>query len=223
MDAFAYAVSHDLRALLRALGGYSRMLLEEYAGRFDGEYFWLQRDPRGRQSAHGRPDRRVARAVAQRARGARPGRTSTSRGWWRRWRRQLERLEPGRRVAWAIDRELTATGDPRLLAIVLRNLLGNAWKYSSGVAAPEIRFTSTRQDGRTWFAVADNGAGFDMAHAARLFEPFQRLHRQDEFPGLRHRPCHRRADRPGGMAGRSGRTPRREGGDVHLHPRGGAS
>lgn len=183
MDAFAYAVSHDLRAPLRALGGFSQMLLEEYAGRFEGEALsWLQRiDAASRRMA----DLIDGLLVLSRSvRGELERENVDLSALAAEAKEELERLEPGRRVAWAIDRGLTAVGDPRLLAIVLRNLLGNAWKYSSGVAAPEIRFTSTRQDGRTWFAVADNGAGFDMAHAARLFEPFQRLHRQDEFPGL---------------------------------------
>ena len=66
---------------------------------------------------------------------------------------------------------------------VLRTLLGNAWKYTSHTELPNIRFFTEQRDGLTWFCVSDNGAGFDMSQAGRLFMPFTRLHRQDEFPG----------------------------------------
>jgi light-regulated signal transduction histidine kinase (bacteriophytochrome) len=66
---------------------------------------------------------------------------------------------------------------------VLRNLLGNAWKYTSRTQDASIRFYTEQREGKTWYCVSDNGAGFDMAHADRLFRPFTRLHRQDEFPG----------------------------------------
>jgi signal transduction histidine kinase len=83
-----------------------------------------------------------------------------------------------------IEPGLVATGDRRMLAAALANLLGNAWKYTSGRADARITLRREVQDGETWFCVDDNGAGFDMAHAGRLFKVFARLHRQDEFPGL---------------------------------------
>ena len=79
--------------------------------------------------------------------------------------------------------DITAWGDVRLMMTVLRNLLGNAWKYTGRTAQGSIRFHVEQRYGRTWYCVSDNGAGFDMAHAERLFKPFTRLHRQDEFPG----------------------------------------
>lgn len=75
-------------------------------------------------------------------------------------------------------------GDARMLEAALANLLGNAWKYSGHAAAARIRVYAEDRDDARWFCVADNGAGFDMAHAERLFKPFQRLHRQEEFPGI---------------------------------------
>ncbi len=66
----------------------------------------------------------------------------------------------------------------------MSNLLGNAWKYTAGCAAPSVRIYAELDGGRLYHCVADNGVGFDMRHAARLFTPFQRLHRQDEFPGI---------------------------------------
>jgi light-regulated signal transduction histidine kinase (bacteriophytochrome) len=97
---------------------------------------------------------------------------------------ELERGDPARRVAWQIEPGLWAHGDSRMLLAALRNLLGNAWKYTVHQAAPAIVFDAIEQEGARVFRVSDNGAGFDMAYAAKLFHPFQRLHRQDEFPGL---------------------------------------
>jgi light-regulated signal transduction histidine kinase (bacteriophytochrome) len=83
-----------------------------------------------------------------------------------------------------VEAGLQARGDARMIEAVMRNLLGNAWKYSTHAAAPSIRMYAEERDGARRFCVADNGAGFDMAHSNRLFQPFQRLHRQEEFPGI---------------------------------------
>jgi len=87
-------------------------------------------------------------------------------------------------VQWSVEDGLTAWGDARMLDVILSNLLGNAWKYTAGCAAPSVRVYAEREGERVFCCVADNGAGFDMRHADRLFKPFQRLHRQDEFPGI---------------------------------------
>jgi signal transduction histidine kinase len=96
----------------------------------------------------------------------------------------LAQSDPGRKVAWQVEPGLAAQGDGRMIEALLDNLLQNAWKYTGHAATPEIRVYRADMDGRPAICVADNGAGFDMAHAGRLFEPFQRLHRQDEFPGI---------------------------------------
>lgn len=102
----------------------------------------------------------------------------------RRLRVELEQAEPQRRVTWRIEPGLKVRGDARLIEVLLRKLLENAWKFTSGVAAPVIRlYGETEREGR-FICVADNGAGFDMVHADKLFQPFQRLHRPDQFPGL---------------------------------------
>ena len=88
-----------------------------------------------------------------------------------------------REVDCQIEPALSAWGDVRLMMTVLRTLLGNAWKYTSHTEKPAVRCYSEEHDGRRWICVSDNGAGFDMAHAERLFKPFTRLHRQDEFMG----------------------------------------
>ena len=71
-----------------------------------------------------------------------------------------------------------------MIEVVMRNLLGNAWKYTTGTAEPIIRVYVEKEEAESFFCVADNGAGFEMSHADKLYQPFQRLHRQDEFPGI---------------------------------------
>ncbi len=88
-----------------------------------------------------------------------------------------------REVDAQVDPELKTWGDVRLMMTVLRALIGNAWKFTARTTQGCIRFHAELRDGETWFCVTDNGAGFDMSHAGRLFKPFTRLHRQDEFPG----------------------------------------
>jgi signal transduction histidine kinase len=183
LESFAYAVSHDLRAPLRAMTGFSQALAEDYGDRLDGEarvfleqitiavrkmgelidgLLTLSRSTRGEL----RRDRLDLSALAEAILD------------------ELARGEPERRVQWQIEPRLAARGDERMIGVVLRNLLGNAWKYTAKTAEPLIRFFLRQQDGDHFFCVADNGAGFDMDHADKLFQPFQRLHRQDEFPGL---------------------------------------
>jgi signal transduction histidine kinase len=96
---------------------------------------------------------------------------------------ELRHGKDERDVAFEGEAGMTVWGDVRLMMTVLRTLLGNAWKYTSHTAQPKVRCHTEERDGRRWTCVSDNGAGFDMAHADRLFKPFTRLHRQDEFMG----------------------------------------
>ncbi|HET6449712.1 MAG TPA: PAS domain S-box protein [Spirochaetia bacterium] len=183
LESFAYAVSHDLRAPLRALAGFSQALREDYAEKLDG-------------GAAGYLDQITS--AAERMGELIDGILQLSRitRGELRWERvdltaiaeqvmnDLAREEPGRHVQGEIQPGLRAWGDARLLRAVLENLLGNAWKYTSHVERPEIRMYEKSLNGHRTFCVADNGAGFSMEHQARLFQPFQRLHRQDEFPGI---------------------------------------
>jgi signal transduction histidine kinase len=95
----------------------------------------------------------------------------------------LRRNDPKRRVEVELAPGLVVDGDPTLLRLVLENLLGNAWKYSARAAQPRIAFGAAPRDGRRVFSVADNGVGFDMRNADRLFGVFQRLHSANDFPG----------------------------------------
>jgi light-regulated signal transduction histidine kinase (bacteriophytochrome) len=96
----------------------------------------------------------------------------------------LRRAEPDRPVEFEIDQGLRARGDEALLRVVLDNLIGNAWKFTAGRTPARIEVRKNGENGTTGFVVADNGAGFDMAYADKLFGVFQRLHSQDEFQGI---------------------------------------
>jgi light-regulated signal transduction histidine kinase (bacteriophytochrome) len=96
---------------------------------------------------------------------------------------ELQNREPPRQVTVEIANGLTARGDARLITIVLVNLLGNAWKYTAKRPEAKIAFGQENKNGESVFYVQDNGAGFDMAYADKLFTPFQRLHQDSEFEG----------------------------------------
>ncbi len=183
LEAFSYSVSHDLRAPLRSIDGFSQALLEDYADKLD---------------AQGQDTLRRVRAAAQRMAELIDGLLTLSRVTRSELRREivdltklaqgvveeLERSDPHRPLEVAIAKGLAAHGDPRLLRGALQNLLGNAWKFTSRKPQARIEFGwSNHADGNGAFFVRDNGDGFDMAYANKLFAPFQRLHRQSEFPG----------------------------------------
>jgi light-regulated signal transduction histidine kinase (bacteriophytochrome)/CheY-like chemotaxis protein len=182
LESFSYSVSHDLRAPLRSIDGFSQALLEDCADTLD---------PKSADHLH-----RV-RAAAQRMGDliddllelSRVGRSELLR------RRvnlseiarsvvtELQKFDPDRQVQVEIEEELIAEGDARLMRIALENLLGNAWKFTVKVARPCVQLRrDPTGDGPAYF-VRDNGAGFDMAYADKLFRPFQRLHRECDFPG----------------------------------------
>ena len=182
LESFSYSVSHDLRGPLRSMDGFSLVLLEDYGDKLDEE----GKDALGRirvasQRMGGLIDdllrlsqvtraelklKRVdltgmARAVAESPHGERSGRT----------------------VEWAIEDGMTITADTELMRIFMQNLLQNAWKFTGKTERPTIRVGTLERDGKKVYFVADNGVGFDMAHADRLFGAFQRLHHAADFPG----------------------------------------
>jgi len=183
LEAFAYAVSHDLRAPLRAMSGFSRALEEDFDAALPHEAKgYLAQIVLASQRMGGLIDGLLA--LSRCTRGELRRESVDLSELAERVRVDLERGEPGRKARWRIEAGLRAGGDPRMIEAVFRNLLGNAWKYTAGMDVAEIVFERTVEGGMPFFRVSDNGAGFDMAHAAKLFQPFQRLHRQDEFPGL---------------------------------------
>ncbi len=182
LEAFSYSVSHDLRAPLRGLDGFSQALLEDYADKLDdaGKNL-LQRVRAGTQRMGQLIDdllnlSRVSRSALHREPIDLTGIASEIAG-------ELRERDPQRRVDLRIAENLKTEGDPQLLRLVLENLLGNAWKYTAKRPEAKIEFGSSRDNGSSSFYVRDDGVGFDMQYAGKLFAPFQRLHGMNEFPG----------------------------------------
>jgi PAS domain S-box-containing protein len=182
LEAFSYSVSHDLRAPLRGIDGFSQALMEDCKDRLEpASTDYLRRIVAATRKMSDLIDglldlSRVSRAemrhqdvdLSAMARQVADG---------------LQRSAPQRGVEWVIDEGLRAHGDPRLLRVVLDNLIGNAWKFTGGKERARIRVGARQNgDGHAYF-VADDGAGFDMAYAGKLFGAFQRLHSDREFEG----------------------------------------
>ena len=183
LESFAYAVSHDLRAPLRAMGGFSQALLEDCGDQLTGEGAgYLDQITQASRRMGGLIDgllqlSRATRGDLERV----PVDLSALAG---EILGNLAKAEPGRSATWRVQPGLRALGDPRMLGAVLDNLLGNAWKYTCKTPEALIEVEQVTEDGEPWLRIRDNGCGFAMTHADKLFKPFQRLHRQDEFPGL---------------------------------------
>jgi PAS domain S-box-containing protein len=183
LDSFAYAVSHDLRAPLRAMSGFSEALVEDHGPRLDAE-------ARGYLDQIIQASRRMGELIegllvlSRSLRGLLRNDDVDLSALAARAVDELRRNEPGRSVTVDIEPGLQVCGDRRMLDAVMNNLLANAWKYTARQPQARIRVEGQQIDGQRWVCVSDNGAGFDMAHAGRLFKAFARLHRQDEFPGI---------------------------------------
>ena len=182
LAAFSYSVSHDLRAPLRAIDGFSLALSEDHADRLDDDARHdLDRIRAGVQRMGKLIDDLLELAGVTRTE-IRTGRVDLS-AVFREVAEDLRATEPSRDVEIAIEDGLIVEGDMRLLRIAAVNLLGNAWKFTGGTVAPRIDIGSAVVDGTTSYFVRDNGVGFDMAYAHKLFGAFQRLHAATEFPG----------------------------------------
>ena len=182
LETFSYSVSHDLRAPLRGIDGFSQALLEDYSDNLDDEgkdylnrvrkatqrmgvliddLLTLSRITRSEMKQETVDLSAIARAVAA----------------------ELQETQTERHIEFVITEGLTANGDARLLQVVLENLLGNAWKFTSKHARAKIEFDAVQHNGKLAYFVRDDGVGFDMAHADKLFGAFQRLHSDIEFSG----------------------------------------
>ena len=199
LEAFSYSVSHDLRAPLRSIDGFSKLLLDGYADKLDAkgqDFLHLVRESAQRMgeliddllllSRVGRADlsrdqidlSEIAKGVSE----------------------ELKKKDPDRHVKWRIEDQLLVEADGGLMRVAFDNLLGNAWKFTSKVSAPQIEVGTDQQEGVPVFFVRDNGAGFNMGYAEKLFSPFQRLHTESEFEGtgIGLATVHRIVDRHGG-------------------------
>jgi PAS domain S-box-containing protein len=186
LEAFSYSVSHDLRAPLRGMDGFSKILLERYQDQLDeqGQHYLtrirsgtqrmgeiidallqLSRVTRSQMQFHQVNLSAIAQEIAQ----------------------ELGEREPQRRVEWLISPDLIVQGDPQLLRIVMENLLNNAWKFTSTEIHSKIELAClvSEQENNNYltYIVRDNGVGFDQTYVNKLFQAFQRLHAMEEFPG----------------------------------------
>ena len=182
LEAFSYSVSHDLRAPLRAIDGLSQMLVEDYNEVLDDGGKGLLR--RVRAAAQ-----RMSELIDDLLQLARVSRSELRRQSVDLSRKargvlaELQQGEPDRRVEVAVEDGLVVEADDRLLGVVLENLLGNAWKFTSKKDGARIELTGLDIEGESGYRIRDNGAGFDMTYANKLFRPFQRLHSEGDFPG----------------------------------------
>lgn len=182
LEAFGYSIAHDLRAPLRAINGFSSALLEDLGPTLDEQGkkylgFVVENADRMAQLIDGLLElSRIQRGELQTSE---VDLSALSRGILA----SLEASDPAHRVMSRVDDGLVARGDERLLTALLQNLIGNAWKFSRDRQGARIELGKRGSSSSPTFFVRDNGAGFDMAHAHRLFSPFQRLHSAAEYEG----------------------------------------
>lgn len=182
LEAFSYSVSHDLRAPLRTIDGFSRALLEDYGDKLEPQgKDYLGRIRAASQHMSELIDdllnlSRITRAEMRYEKVNLSALAEVVAA-------ELHEAQPERLVEFVIGENITAYGDSHLLQVVLENLLSNAWKFTSKHPRARIEFGSTQDQGRPVYFVRDDGVGFDMAYVDKLFSPFQRLHSEREFPG----------------------------------------
>lgn len=182
LSAFAYSVSHDLRAPLRAIDAFSQALLEDYGDVIDPhgqDYLRRVRANAGRMSQLIDDLLQLSRLTRAEMHSEPIDLSSMARAIVA----DLQRSDATRTVTFNIEAGVVAHGDPRLVRVLLDNLLGNAWKYTSRHPTAQIGFGRTTDNGEVVYFVRDDGAGFDPAYADKLFRPFQRLHTMEEFEG----------------------------------------
>jgi light-regulated signal transduction histidine kinase (bacteriophytochrome) len=182
LEAFSYAVSHDLRSPLRSIHGFSEALKQSAADKLSiEEANWLQKifDAAARMDRLTEDLLRLSRITRSQLKRELVDLALLA----REVVHELRQNDPQRDVVFAISDRLEAHADPVLMRVALSNLLGNAWKYTGRRAQALISFGMEQREDQVVYCVRDNGAGFDMAFASKLFAPFQRLHSAREFPG----------------------------------------
>lgn len=183
LEAFSYTVSHDLKAPLRSIEGFTKAVLEDYAERLDetGRDYLMRVHSASQRMSH------LIEAMlnmARLTRGELQERTVDLSSLAQVTAHEIRKQAPGRQVEFIVQKNVKAKGDQDMLQVMLENLLDNAWKFTSKHPAAKIEFGTTNMDGKTVYFVRDDGAGFDRAFSDKLFKPFKRLHTEAEFPGL---------------------------------------
>jgi PAS domain S-box-containing protein len=182
LESFSYSVSHDLRAPLRTLDGFSQIILEDYRDRLDARGKEYLQHLRSSSQLMGKLIEDILSLSRVSSTQLETGEVNLS-DLANEVEEELKRTQPERRVEFKIASELTTYGDRNLLKLVLDNLMGNAFKFTGKNPQALIEFGKEERQGHQVFFIKDNGAGFDMAHADKLFQPFRRLHSESEFPG----------------------------------------
>lgn len=183
LEAFCYAVAHDLRAPLRSIGSFAQLLQRRLDGHADaqvGKDFQRILENASRMSELIDSLLHLSRLTRQELRPQAVDLSALAEGIGE----ELRRAEPARAVRFTVQPRLTVRGDARLLDSLLHNLLENSWKFTAKHATARVEFGAREIDGETAYFVRDDGAGFDPAFAGKLFSAFQRLHRLDEFAGI---------------------------------------
>jgi PAS domain S-box-containing protein len=182
LEAFSYSVSHDLRAPLRGIDGWSQALLEDYRDKLseEGQQYIDRVRSEAQRMGHLIEDMlQLSRLTRMEMRKEPVDLSALAQTIIER----LKRESPQRQVKFIIQEGLNAKGDIHLLESALTNLLGNAFKFTSKTADAQVEFGQVEKEGEHVFFIRDNGAGFDMAYAQKLFGAFQRMHKAAEFPG----------------------------------------
>ena len=182
LESYSYAVAHDLRSPLRIINGFAQALREDNPALDTASQEHLGRIMGASKKMGELIDGLLK--LSQYSRGEVQRENVNLSAIATRILEELSVAEPQRAVEWEIEPDLLVQADPALIEALMQNLLNNAWKYTSGVAPARIRVFSREADGGREFCVSDNGTGFDMARASKLFQPFQRLHGPSEFAGL---------------------------------------
>ncbi|MGD8641392.1 MAG: PAS domain S-box protein [Gammaproteobacteria bacterium] len=181
LESYSYSIAHDLRAPLRTIVGFSQILQEDTEHKLDPtELSYLQRLIQAGKYMAELIDEILDLARITRVQ-LKPATVDLT-GVVKSIAARLQQIDEQRKVEWVIQDNMQTVGDQSLLTIALENLMGNAWKYSSKTEHSRIEVGQTESDGQATFFVSDNGAGFDMQYAEKLFNAFQRLH-GDEFEG----------------------------------------
>ncbi len=182
LESFSYSISHDLRTPLRAIDGYTHIIMEDYPDVIQGEVKGYFKKVTLASARMGNLIDELLHLSVVSKKTLAHTKVDLS-GIMREIATELKESEPERQVEFVIEDGLTVTGDKVLLADVLANLLGNAWKFTSKKRKAVIEFGTAVVKDEKVFYVRDNGAGFDSRYAHKLFQPFQRLHAESDFPG----------------------------------------
>ncbi len=182
LESFSYSVSHDLRAPLRGIEGFSELILANYKDRLDSEgqgYFDRICAAAKRMGILIDEILNLSRITRSTLEIKEVDLTSLT----REVIKEVRKTDPARQINWVVQDSLKVRGDPALLNVVMTNLISNAWKFTGKKVEARVEIGKIDQAGETVYFVRDNGAGFDMAYQSKLFQAFQRLHTPKEFPG----------------------------------------